>query len=112
MSAEQHQASTQTNTFTRATWRWRSSPGHLLHLYLLPTSSLLTQGQEEDLDVAAVVGRVHRNVGVAVVSKDQWAGVPERPDRLLHLWALFNPPQDISGQSRAVGDTLNTNRLA
>lgn len=55
-----------------------------------------------------MVGRVHRDVGVAVVAEDHWAGVPER---LLHLWALFNPPQDVSGQSRAVGDTLNTTRL-
>lgn len=85
------------------------SPGHLLHLCLPPpTSSLLTQAQEEDLDVAAVVGRVHGDMGVAVVAEDHWAGVPER---LLHLWALFNPLQDVSGQSCAVGDTLNTTRL-
>lgn len=84
------------------------SPANLLHLCLPPTSSLLTQAQEEDLDVAGVVGRVHRDVGVAVVAEDNWVGVPER---LLHLWALCNPPQDFSGQFPAVGDTLNKTRL-
>lgn len=84
------------------------SPGHLLHLCLPSTSSILTHAQEKDLDVAAVVGRVHNDVGVAVVAEDYWVGVPER---LLHLWALCNAPQLLSEQFPAVGDTLNTARL-
>lgn len=92
----------------RGRWSWwRFGAALLMRCPPTHQSGVLTQGQEDDLEVAAVVGRVHRDVGVAVVPEDQRAGAL---DRILHLWAQFNPPQDVSGQSGAVGDTLNTSK--
>lgn len=71
-------------------------------------AGVLTQGQVEDLEVAAVPGGVHRDVGVAVVPEDQRAGAPLRLDRIPQLGALFNAPQDYRGQTGALGDTLDT----